>query len=269
MAHKKRKVKFYSFLIVPDSKDKPKNFTLSALTVRMIIFVAFLILVLIIAGASTYWSVAAVSLDYMRLKEENFELRTSLKSMEGMKDDLSQMRKMNDKIRNTLTGYVQIEKISETDTAQNKPLDFDNLKPEKRRTIFNSIPSLLPVDGFKTRGYIVDDLLIDPHYGIDIAASKGSPIKATADGTVIFAGWTLKSGYILIIKHKYGYISLYKHNQRNLVSVLEKVNKGQVIALVGDTGEISSGAHLHFEIWKNDQPIDPLLYVSTSKSNKN
>ena len=176
---------------------------------------------------------------------------------------------MNDQIRNTLTGYVQIEKISADDTTQKAALDFNELKPEKRRTIFNFIPSIMPVNGFITRGFQVKDLVVDPHYGLDIAASKGTAIKATADGTVIFSGWTLKAGYILIIKHKYGYTSLYKHNQRNLVSVLEKVSKGQVIALVGDTGEISSGAHVHFEVWNNDQPIDPLLYVSTTEKIKN
>ena len=269
MAHTKRKIKTYSFLIVPDSNDNPKNFTLSAFAVRSIIASSIAVLVLIVLGAASYWSVASISLDYMRLKEENFELRTSLKSAEGMKNDLSQMRKMNDQIRNTLTGYVQIEKISEDDTTQKPVLDFNNLKPEKRRTIFNYVPSLIPINGFITRGYEVKDLIVDPHYGLDIAASKGTPIKATADGTVIFSGWTLKSGYILILKHKYGYTSLYKHNQRNLVSVLEKVSKGQVIALVGDTGEISSGAHVHFEIWNNDQPLDPLLYVSATKHNKN
>lgn len=269
MARVKRKIKTYSFLIVPDSRDNPKNFTLSVFTVRSIIFGLIVFLVLIITGAASYWEVASISLDYMRLKEENFELRISLKSMEGMKTDLSQMQKMNDQIRNTLTGYIQVEKVPTGDTTKKAVLDFDNLRPEKRRTIFNFIPSIMPVNGFITRGYQVKDLIVDPHYGLDIIASKGTAIKSTAEGTVLFSGWTLKSGYILIIKHKYGYTSLYKHNQRNLVSVLEKVNKGQVIALVGNTGEMSSGTHVHFEIWDNDQPLDPLLFVGTTQSNKN
>jgi murein DD-endopeptidase MepM/ murein hydrolase activator NlpD len=108
----------------------------------------------------------------------------------------------------------------------------------------------------------VEDLIVDPHYGLDIAASKGTPIKSPADGTIVFSGWTHKSGYILVIEHKFGYLTVFKHNQRNLVSELEKVKKGQVVALLGDSGEISSGAHLHFEIWNNGQPLDPLMYVS-------
>ena len=104
-------------------------------------------------------------------------------------------------------------------------------------------------------------------YGLDIAAAKGTPVKATADGTVIFSGWTLESGYVMIIKHNYGFTSLYKHSQQNLVETMENVKKGQVVALVGNTGEISSGAHVHFEIWKNGQPLNPLAYVSTTVKN--
>ncbi len=186
MAREKRKIKTYSFLIVPDSKDNPKSFTLSAFTVRLLMAISFIVLILIVLGAASYWSVASVSLDYMRLKEENFELRTSLQSVESMKSDLSQMHNMNDQIRNTLAGYVQIDKVSDDDTTQTAVLDFGNLKPERRRTIFNFIPSLIPVNGFISRGYQVKDLVVDPHYGLDIVASTGTAIKATAAGTVIY-----------------------------------------------------------------------------------
>jgi hypothetical protein len=269
MARKKRRINSYSILIVPDTKDNPKNFTISSFTMRIMFLVAITIAVLIIAGAASYWSVASVALDYLRLEEENFQLRTSLGRVESMRQELSQMQKMNSEIRETLTGYVQVDKIAANDSTERAELNFNKLDPEKRRTIFNSIPSLMPVEGFMTRGYQVEDLIVDPHYGIDIAASKGTPIKATADGTVLFSGWTLEAGYLLIIKHNYGFTTVYKHNERNLVSTLEKVKKGQVVGLVGDSGKISSGAHVHFEIWKNGQPLDPLRYVNTTIVNKN
>lgn len=268
MARKKRKVKSYSFLIVPDTKDNTRSFSLTANAIRLLFLTAIVVIALIVLGAASYWSVASVALDYIRLEEENFELRNSIKRVESMKDDLSQMQKMNDQIRKTLTGYVQVDKVTAEDTTALNELDFNKLKPEKRRTIFNFIPSIIPVDGFITRGFEVEDLMVEPHYGLDVAASKGTPIKAAADGTVVFSGWTLNAGYILIIEHNFGYLTLYKHNQRNLVSIMEKVTKGQAIALVGDTGEISSGAHIHFEVWQNGNPVDPLLYVG-SVNNKN
>lgn len=264
MVRKKRKIKSYSFLIVPDNEHATKSFKISAFNLKILTLVLVIILVLIIAGISSYWKVASVALDYTRLKEENFELRNNVRRVESMKGDLNQIQKMNEKIRETLTGYVQVNNKAEEDSAHVSNLDFNELEPEKKRTIFNFIPSVMPVDGFITRGFEVENLSVEPHYGLDIAAAKGTPIKATADGTVIFSGWTLKSGYVLIIKHSYGFTSVYKHSQQNLVTTMEKVTKGQVIALVGNTGEISSGAHVHFEIWKNGQPLNPLIYVSSS-----
>jgi murein DD-endopeptidase MepM/ murein hydrolase activator NlpD len=113
------------------------------------------------------------------------------------------------------------------------------------------------VDGFVTRGFETSSLLQEPHMALDIGGVKGSPIKATADGMVIFSGWTFEEGYVIIIEHKFDYYSFYKHNLRNLCSELQYVKKGQVIALLGDSGQISSGAHLHFEIWKGAKPINP------------
>lgn len=262
MPRKKRKITSYSFIIVPDSKDNPRNYKLTAFAVRSIILLAVLLVVLIIAGAATYWKVASVAIDYVRLKEENFELRSSLKRVESIRDELSQMQNMNEKIRESLSGYIQVESPQGNDTTSMSNLKFAMLEPEKKRTIYNSIPSIIPVKGFITRGYEVENLSVDPHYGLDIAAEKGTPIISAADGTVVFASFTLNAGYVIIINHDYGYLTVYKHNQRNMVSALEKVTKGQVIALVGDTGEISSGAHLHFEIWSNGQPQNPLAYVN-------
>jgi len=267
MVRKKRKIKSYTFLIVPDNKDTTKSFNISAFSLRVLFLLAITLIVVIATAATTYWKVAATALDYIRLEEENFELRNSIKRVENMKGDLSQMQKMNEKIRETLTGYVQVDNRALEDSTAVANLDFAKMAPEKRRTIFNFVPSVIPVDGFITRGYEVEDLSVDPHYGLDIAAAKGTPVKATADGTVIFSGWTLDSGYILMIKHNFGYTSLYKHSQRNLVETMENIKKGQVIALVGNTGEISSGAHVHFEVWKNGQPLNPLAYVSTTIKN--
>jgi murein DD-endopeptidase MepM/ murein hydrolase activator NlpD len=89
----------------------------------------------------------------------------------------------------------------------------------------------------------------------------GSAVKATADGIVIFTGWTFQEGYVVILKHKYNFFSFYKHNLQNLCQELESVKKGQVIALLGDTGQITSGAHLHFEIWQGSKPIDPMIFL--------
>tara|TARA_B100000929_G_scaffold198628_1_gene157687 strand:- start:106 stop:963 length:858 start_codon:yes stop_codon:yes gene_type:complete len=99
------------------------------------------------------------------------------------------------------------------------------------------------------------------HFGTDIAVPSKSPVKSVASGTVVFAEWTLQTGYVVIIEHSFGLTSIYKHNESGLVSQGEMVESGQVIALSGNTGELSSGPHLHFELWRDGNPVDPEDYV--------
>ena len=99
------------------------------------------------------------------------------------------------------------------------------------------------------------------HFGTDIAVPSKSPVKSVANGTVIFAEWTLQTGYVVIIEHSFGLTSIYKHNESGLVSQGEKVESGQVIALSGNTGELSTGPHLHFELWRDGNPVDPEDYI--------
>jgi len=98
------------------------------------------------------------------------------------------------------------------------------------------------------------------HMGIDIAADSGTPIRAAADGIVMSAGWKYDLGNEIIIFHGNGFMTVYGHNKLIYVSNREFVEKGQIIALLGNSGE-STGPHLHFEIWKNLQPVNPRNYI--------
>ena len=99
------------------------------------------------------------------------------------------------------------------------------------------------------------------HLALDIVATKNSPVKATADGTVIFSGWTTETGYVIILKHKEDYISVYKHNGNLLKEQGDFVKSGEVIASVGSTGELSTGPHLHFELWKGGYSVNPINFI--------
>ena len=88
-----------------------------------------------------------------------------------------------------------------------------------------------------------------------------TPVKAVADGTVIFSEWTAATGYVIILKHDQDMISAYKHNGSLLKAQGDLVRAGEVIATVGNTGELTTGPHLHFELWKNGSPVNPLNYV--------
>lgn len=95
------------------------------------------------------------------------------------------------------------------------------------------------------------------HIGMDFSVQEGTTIVASASGTVIFANYTTNNGYVMIIQHKNNYLSFYKHCSALLKTARDYVMQGETIALSGNTGTNTTGAHLHFEIWKNSKPIDP------------
>lgn len=99
------------------------------------------------------------------------------------------------------------------------------------------------------------------HFGIDIVADQGAPIKATLDGTVIFSTWTLATGYTMGIQHANNLVSVYKHNSNLLKEEGSLVRAGEVIAIIGETGTLSTGTHLHFELWYNGNPVNPIDYI--------
>jgi murein DD-endopeptidase MepM/ murein hydrolase activator NlpD len=99
------------------------------------------------------------------------------------------------------------------------------------------------------------------HFAIDIVAVTGTPIKVIEDGTVIFSEWTTETGYVIIIEHLNGFISVYKHNGALLKQQGGFVKSGEVIASVGSTGELTTGPHLHFELWYNGYPVNPINYI--------
>ena len=97
----------------------------------------------------------------------------------------------------------------------------------------------------------------EDHFAIDIAADIGTPVKSVLDGKILFSEWSVDTGYVIIIDHGDNIISVYKHNSKSLKEQNDFVQAGEVIAYSGNQGNLSSGPHLHFELWKNGTPIDP------------
>jgi len=110
-----------------------------------------------------------------------------------------------------------------------------------------------PVNGFISRGFNTDK----GHIGIDFVVKVGSPVYAAANGYVVFADYTSRDGYMMIINHTNDYITVYKHCSILLKKIRDRVFQGELISLSGNSGEITTGPHLHFEIWKQGQPINP------------
>jgi murein DD-endopeptidase MepM/ murein hydrolase activator NlpD len=115
-----------------------------------------------------------------------------------------------------------------------------------------------PISGFISDQYDVKN----GHLGVDIVAKVNEPIKGIADGTVIFSSWTQDSGYVIMIQHRGNLISSYKHNAQLLKKVGTFVSGGEIISIVGNSGELTNGPHLHFELWYNGNSLNPEEFVT-------
>ena len=128
---------------------------------------------------------------------------------------------------------------------------------ESNNASIKSFNFFTPLQGIITSNFN----LLDKHYGIDIVTSHNEAVKATLEGTVIFSGWTLETGYVIALQHNRNFISMYKHNSVLLKKDGDHVIAGEPIAISGQSGELTTGPHLHFELWENGIPVNPEEYI--------
>jgi len=129
-------------------------------------------------------------------------------------------------------------------------------QPESKIEI-NKIHFFCPLKGSLTSNFNA----MGNHFGVDIVSNLNEPILSVLDGTVLFTGWTLDAGYVIVIQHKNDISSIYKHNSKLLKESGEVVKAGDAIAIIGNTGELTTGPHLHFELWHNGKPLNPSDYI--------
>jgi murein DD-endopeptidase MepM/ murein hydrolase activator NlpD len=144
--------------------------------------------------------------------------------------------------------------------AQIESQDKYSLAVSDDKNRVKSISSFLfftPINGTVTSSFNSRE----GHYGTDIAAAENEVVKATLNGTVVFSSWTTDSGHVIQIQHENNLISVYKHNAVLLKKVGDYVKAGEVIAIIGNSGELTTGPHLHFELWYNGIAINPQDYI--------
>ena len=165
----------------------------------------------------------------------------------------------------TLSGHLEPQLITEkqkiTPTRRAVSAQASSLGQENNRSAQAYLLHLFP----PLIGYVTDQYSRhEGHYGIDLVGKKSATIHAVADGVVVLASWTEDSGYVMAIQHAYGLVSFYKHNAELFKQVGQRVIRAEAIATVGNSGRLSSGPHLHFELWKDGKVLDPADYFSFS-----
>ncbi len=159
-----------------------------------------------------------------------------------------------------------LKPVSEEDLLYVSPED-SNIRKELEQDVYaisnpknkkaENLHFYSPVNGFVNAKY-------DPkikHFAVDLIAEKDAPVKATLDGTVVFSEFSSTTGNVMVIQHLNNYISVYKHNSVLLKQVGTFVRAGETIAIIGNSGEMTTGPHLHFELWLNGSPVDPEDFI--------
>ncbi|MEL6359330.1 MAG: M23 family metallopeptidase, partial [Bacteroidota bacterium] len=159
------------------------------------------------------------------------------------------------------TPYTE-EQLSEADAQLRS--EFENSEPGLLNAYDNSLADLQALFFFPP----VNGIITTPfkrnmgHYGVDIVTKARQPIKCVADGVVIFSSWTVEAGWVIMVQHSSNLVSIYKHNASLSKKVGSFVKSGDVIAIVGNSGELSTGPHLHFELWYEGNPINPAYFIA-------
>ncbi len=243
----------------------------------------FLVIFVGLVSALSFFVIAATPLRYLIPGIESAALQREVETLLVKTDSLQRVietdSKYLDGIRRVLSGEVVYEapEIDSTSVFMDAPSTDQLLETRKsiamlelesqvkkeeayspvvETTISNPL-YFAPLSGVVSSAY-------DPevgHLAIDIAAAEGTGVKAITDGTVLHAEWSANTGYNLVVVHQGETVSVYKHNGVIFKKQGDTVTAGEIIASVGNTGELSSGSHLHFELWKQGKPVNPQQYI--------
>jgi murein DD-endopeptidase MepM/ murein hydrolase activator NlpD len=190
-----------------------------------------------------------VALNEQYLSSIRRVLSGDVKTVQFNRDSIIEAAKLD--ISQVNLGASKADSLLRQEVAQEDKYNIFEDDNQKNIVLFT------PVNGTVSEGY-------NPklkHYAVDVVAAKDSPVKAVADGTVIFAEWTTETGHVIIIEHPNDLISVYKHNASLNKEQGDLVKSGEVIAITGSSGELSTGPHLHFELWSDGYPIDPAQFI--------
>ncbi len=277
---RKLKGKFRLVIMNDETLEEKASFNLRPLKVFVATGISIILLITITTFIIAFTGLREYIPGYADLKTQRRVLNMVLKT-DSLQKEVDNRNAFIENIKNVINGTFTDSDTSRVNEANKKYDTIHHLGRSKedeelRKTIEsqdqfslsegatsirNSIKSFLffpPLKGAITNRFDA----ITKHFGIDIVSNPNEAIKATLDGTVIFANFTSETGYVIGIQHSNNLFSIYKHNSALLKKAGDFVKAGDVVAIIGNSGELSQGPHLHFELWFNGTPIDPVQFVS-------
>ncbi|WP_420571254.1 M23 family metallopeptidase [Kordia sp.] len=275
---KKKLLHKYRLVILnEDTFEERISFKLTRLNVFVLVTFSVILLIVLTTFLIAFTSLREYIPGYSStaLKQKAIELNEQI-------DSLKQVSRRDSvylsSIRNVLTGEIKSESINKDSLYKSFEIDPDevDLTPSKQDSLLREeVAQEDKYNLFETATSKVNFVLFPPvkgeitqkynpkekHFAVDVVVPKDTPVKATADGMVIFSEWTAATGYVIIIEHSNNLVSVYKHNASLTKEQGDLVTAGEVIAIVGNTGDLTTGPHLHFELWSEGYSIDPTSII--------
>jgi murein DD-endopeptidase MepM/ murein hydrolase activator NlpD len=259
-----------TIMLIPHSKTRPVNFKVPFIGM-------FTTIVLCCFGIVYILTIAVDTFEYYRMKDKlNYYSQQFLE----LNKTMTALKKAENEFKRLFSMKSREKVLENLDTSDSGSIDMENLKQQIKSTV-ESVGEIKDYLRIQRDIYIATPMgspvigRISSHYGqrehprsgeenfhsgIDISSSPGNPVKATADGIVSFSGWSGGSGNLVVLEHGHGFSTFYAHNRSIPVKVAKKVKRGDIIGYVGSTGN-STGPHVHYEIWKDGKPINPVNYL--------
>ncbi|RLD17739.1 MAG: M23 family peptidase [Caldiserica bacterium] len=277
---RKLKNKYRLVILNDETFEERASFRLSRFNVYVILSTSVALLVMLMFSLIIFTPLKEYIPGYGDVK-----LRKDLVTLKVEADSLAVVVNQQDLwiriVKNVLEGNVDTSAFAMNQSVKNYdsidldkiPIEDENLREEIEReenfalifsrqlqqgkTELSGLSFFSPISGYITAAFNPNE----DHYGIDVVAPEKEPIKATMDGVVIFSSWTMETGYVIGIQHEYNLVSFYKHNSVLLKKVGNFVKAGDAIAIMGSSGELTTGPHLHFELWYEGLPVNPEDYI--------
>lgn len=263
-----KKLKNFSIIILPDDASqiaKSRKFNSVKVLVFLIVFSIFMAILSYYFFNLTGIGNKILPGDFRLKTPESEKVELLNQKIVFLAREIQKLKSTNQRLRYAIT-------LGDTSLADSLGVDLDSLEqfykyPAEGNilSVFlklfnienkqsdNEIFFILPVNGYISRQYAPEK----GHTGLDIAVKEGSPVYAAASGFIVYTGYTIEDGNVIIINHSDGYVSIYKHCSLLIKKEMDKVEQGELIAQSGNSGVHSTGPHLHFEIWKDGILINP------------
>ena len=252
----------FTVIVVPDDQQRTKQYRVPYRLFYALVVIVCVGTVAMVIFVATYGRLLLKARGAVMMERQVTELTRRNKQVGELMRNLASMRTMNLQVRRMLGIDVSEEDSLAMQPDKARSGAVENGFPADQEMALYSTPNFWPVRGYITKGFSISSGTDDESYhpGIDIAVPRGTPVRASAAGYVLESGWDDMYGYYVMIEHGHGIKTRYAHNDRLAVMKGERIGRGQTIGYSGNTGK-STAPHVHFEVIKNNNYVDPLNYL--------